>query len=182
MLNDSAEDIKLHHTIHMLIKTVMKGLIKKDNRIQYIMDDLTSVGFVAGIETLRKSYDPNHKSGARFSTYAYYRIRGAILNELRRQNKHFNTRLFGDVLVTPDDGDEDRPEDIHNAKMNCSAFDGVIPVDLDRYEKFVIQWRSMDYRRPVMRKKLKNLHSKRSLEDIEGSIMVKVIEANRNNQ
>lgn len=44
-------------------------------------EDLFSAGMV-GLMTASRSYDPSR--GAEFKTYAYHRIRGAILDELRR--------------------------------------------------------------------------------------------------
>ncbi len=44
-------------------------------------DELYSAGMV-GLMTASRSYDPSR--GAEFKTYAYHRIRGAILDELRR--------------------------------------------------------------------------------------------------
>ncbi|HEX9792998.1 MAG TPA: sigma-70 family RNA polymerase sigma factor [Planctomycetota bacterium] len=46
-------------------------------------EDLFSAGMV-GLMTAARSYDPAR--GAEFKTYAYHRIRGAILDELRRMD------------------------------------------------------------------------------------------------
>lgn len=46
-------------------------------------EDLYSAGMV-GLLTAARSYDPSR--GAEFKTYAYHRIRGAILDELRRMD------------------------------------------------------------------------------------------------
>lgn len=46
-------------------------------------DDLFSAGFL-GLMAAKQKYDPSQ--GASFKTYAYHRIRGAVLDELRRMD------------------------------------------------------------------------------------------------
>ncbi len=77
-------------------------------------EDLFSAGMV-GLLSAARSYDPNR--GAEFKTYAYHRIRGAILDELRRldflprsqreRNRRIGRESPGLVpLPTDEDGQE----------------------------------------------------------------------------
>lgn len=183
MLFDTEEEKKVYQDILMLVKTINSRLLQYDKRVGRILDELTGAGMLAGAIAYKKSYDPNHKSKAKFTTFAYYQIKGAIMNELRKQEKHYNQFYLDEVKFSVKDKlDGDSPEDVFNDRKSCSATDAIVPIDLDRYEKFVITWETNGETRAKMRQKLKNLRSTRTLEEIEESIKDKIREANINNK
>ena len=64
------------------------------NRAELFLDDLIQTGWV-GMLQAQKNYDPNR--GVKFSTYATPRIRGAILDALKREGLT-PMRTIGDIL------------------------------------------------------------------------------------
>lgn len=63
-----------------LVKTVV-GRLAMNLPAHVSVDDLHSAGLIGLLQAIR-SYDPN--AGASFETFARFRIRGAVLDELRR--------------------------------------------------------------------------------------------------
>jgi len=181
MMLDTEEEEYFYKKIHMLIKTVMKRVLTRDRTLQDMQDDLNSVGFEAAVKA-RSKYDPNHPKKANFYTFVYYCIRSAIYLEIRRAAKHRNIRHIEEFSFCHANEDIDSAQDYYNGFMSCSCTDAVIPYNLDRYEKLVIKWRVEQLLVKDMRKKLKNLRSKRTLEEIEQSIREKIKEANITNK
>ncbi len=72
------DDQQITQFIPMVHKIVQKVAIYSRSPLSY--EDLVSVGTI-GLVKAARDYDPSHK--AEFKTYAYIRIRGAILDELR---------------------------------------------------------------------------------------------------
>ena len=83
---------------------------------QIELDDLIAYGQLGLVEAAQK-FDPNR--GARFSTYAYYRIRGAIFDGLsemawftaRGYHEGRYERLAGDMLETSAEDPSEFPDD-----------------------------------------------------------------------
>ena len=72
-------------------------------------DDMQSEAYVSLCEAAT-SYDPEHKRGASFHTYARYRIRGRLLNILLRSSgvrKHDPLELLYTKGIRYDDGNDD---------------------------------------------------------------------------
>ncbi len=72
------DDQQITQFIPMVHKIVQKVAVYLKPPLSY--EDLVSVGTI-GLVKAARDYDPSHK--AEFKTYAYIRIRGAILDELR---------------------------------------------------------------------------------------------------
>ena len=163
----------------MVVKSVVKRLLV-NKKLLLISDDLIGVGY-EGLMKAAYKYDASHKSKASFQTFAYYYVRGAILDYLKKEDKYFKTRYFSEFISSAGDspfaGDEDM-----RIKIEPSSFDAILPTDLDRYEKLVIKWCTEGRLVSAMRKSLKNLKSKRSLEEIEASVKEKIISVNEENK
>lgn len=71
-----------------LVKRIV-GTIDTRNR-EYDEDDLFSIGIIGLIDALKK-YDD--KKGTTFETYAYIRVRGAIIDELRKLGRVSRNRI-----------------------------------------------------------------------------------------
>jgi RNA polymerase sigma factor (sigma-70 family) len=163
----------------MVVKSVVKRLLV-NKKLLLVSDDLISVGY-EGLMTAAYKYDASHRSKASFQTFAYYHVRGAILDYLKKEDKYFKTRYFSEFISGSGDSPFAGDEDIR-IKIDPSSFDAIIPPDLDRYEKLVIKWRTEGKLVAAMRKSLKNLKSKRSLEEIEASVKEKVRDCNEENK
>jgi len=79
--------------VHMgLIKSIAKTIVSKNMMPTCIeFDDLVSWG-VEGLVKARQAYSPD--KGAQFKTYAYIKIRGAILDRIRREWEYRNPSQF----------------------------------------------------------------------------------------
>jgi RNA polymerase sigma factor for flagellar operon FliA len=63
-----------------LVRFTMERMTIPQNRSWLDMDDLMTAGIIGLIDAIEKF---NPELGGKFSTYAYFRIRGAILDEMR---------------------------------------------------------------------------------------------------
>ncbi len=161
----------------MVVKSVVKRLLA-NKKLLLVSDDLIGVGY-EGLMKAAHKYNAGHSSKASFPTYAYYYVRGAILDYLGKEDKYFKTRFLSEFKSGSDNpftDDEDT-----RVKVDPSSADAVMPTDLDRYEKLVIKWRSDGRKLKSIRSSLKSLRSKRPLEEIEESIKSKIREANVEN-
>jgi len=75
----SIDDSRIADMLPMVPKIVQKVVTYLKPPLSY--EDLVSAGTV-GLVKAARDYDPSHQ--AEFKTYAYIRIRGAVLDELRR--------------------------------------------------------------------------------------------------
>ncbi len=72
-------------------------------------DDLISAGFIGLLDASRK-FDPS--KGASFSTYAHIRIRGAIMDELRKMDWASRPERER-IKKSRENGDDTRPLEVH---------------------------------------------------------------------
>lgn len=75
-----------------------------------------SVGYTKALNTYRKDKE------TKFSTYAIYCIKNEILHFLRKEKKHKNNLLSGNVLSEDKEGNILSLEDIFSNDMNDEAF------------------------------------------------------------
>ena len=78
---------------HMgLIKSISKTIVTKNMMPSCIeFEDLVSWG-IEGLVKARQAYTPD--KGAQFKTYAYIKVRGAILDRIRREWEYRNPSQF----------------------------------------------------------------------------------------
>lgn len=76
-MNDDAE-FEAHRE---LVERIVRGLVQQLD-LSCDPDDLRAFGY-EGILAAKKRFDPSR--GVRFSTFAYYRVRGAVLDGVRAQ-------------------------------------------------------------------------------------------------
>jgi RNA polymerase sporulation-specific sigma factor len=67
-----------------------------------LQKDLAQVGYIA-LQKAREQFDPER--GVQFSTYAFWKVKGYILNHLRRMKKELNASLESEI-IRPNDKDE----------------------------------------------------------------------------
>jgi len=63
-----------------LVRFTIERMTVPQNRSWLDIDDLVTAGIIGLIDALEKF---DHKLGGKFSTYAFFRIRGAVLDEMR---------------------------------------------------------------------------------------------------
>ena len=68
----------------ILIKHILSQIHAK-NQVHYDLDDLMQVGLLAAWSAKQK-FNDQHDSNASFVTYAFQRVKGAILDEIRDQD------------------------------------------------------------------------------------------------
>jgi len=123
------EDVVLKHAD--LVKRIAYHLVSRmPPNVE--VDDLIQAGML-GLLDAAKNYSPN--KGANFETYAGIRIRGAILDEVRKsdwtpRSVHRNMREMADVVrkLENDKGHDATPLDIA----------GALNVSLEEYHKLVL--------------------------------------------
>lgn len=118
-------------TEHMdLVKKAVYSIAK--NLPKYIEeDDLMQVGYI-GLVKAAQNY--TGENGAKFSTYAYYRVRGSIYDEIRSSDwkprrAQKRTKLISIAVLALEKAGFEKPTDTQIAKH--------LEIDLSEYNKWV---------------------------------------------
>lgn len=91
LYKEQRKEEDMEELIIKYIPLVKRIVAKIDTRNrEYDEDDLFSIGIIGLIDALKK-YD--HKKGTTFETYAHIRVRGAIIDELRKLGKVSRNRI-----------------------------------------------------------------------------------------
>jgi RNA polymerase sigma factor (sigma-70 family) len=77
---------------HLDLVRAIAANVKRSLPPSFELDDLIAVGCIALVESADR-YRPSEHGGAPFSAYARFRIRGAILDSVRRRHWTENTRI-----------------------------------------------------------------------------------------
>jgi RNA polymerase sigma factor (sigma-70 family) len=85
---------------HLDLVRSIAAQVKKSLPPSFELDDLVAVGNMALVETADR-YRPAEHGGAPFSAFARFRIRGAILDSVRRRHYLENTRVSLDDAPEP---------------------------------------------------------------------------------
>lgn len=90
MLNEEALQIEQEDLLRYmpLVEKVVNGLKIKSS--EYEKGDLINLGFI-GLMDAQQKYQPNQNTS--FESYAYYRIRGTIIDEIRKTSKVSRTGM-----------------------------------------------------------------------------------------
>jgi RNA polymerase sigma factor (sigma-70 family) len=78
-------EVEIYPLVLRLVKRCYKG-IAEDGRLEY--QDLISEGVLAVLECLRRYKPPKGKKPVKFSTFAFFRIVGALKDAVKKQDKY----------------------------------------------------------------------------------------------
>lgn len=117
-----SEEVEIYPLVLRLVKRCYKG-ISEDGRLEY--QDLISEAVVAVMECLQR-YKPQKKKRVKFTTFAFFRIVGALRDAVRKQDR-FGTR---NQLVAGTDFDEQlaNPHELEVHISNRQLFLRVIEI------------------------------------------------------